>query len=100
MIWISYDPKESNESAFLAEKYTNQKKEVLTVDGTQINIYEHGLAETSELLVNAFWKSKSNQLYSADTTSGGLTTENGTKKAEMEQIQILRQILSTFKFTK
>jgi len=100
MIWISYDQKESDESNFFVTNSPDLVKYQTDVNGVSVNIYEDRLAETGEIFTDAFWKSKDNQLYSASTLGGEFATVKAAREANAEQNQILKKILSTFKFTK
>lgn len=99
MVWISYDQNESNEANFLITNSPEAVKYQIDANGIQINAYEDSIAETSEVFTDAFWK-YNDKLYSASTLGGEFATANIARKAETEQNKILREILSTLKFTK
>jgi hypothetical protein len=99
MVWISYDQNESNEANFLITNSPEAVKYQIDANGIEINAYEDSVAETSEIFTDAFWK-YNDQLYSASTLGGEFATANIARKAEAEQNKILREMLSTLKFTK
>jgi hypothetical protein len=99
MLWISYDQKESDELNFLITNSPEAVKYQINSNGIEINAYEDSVAETSEVFTDAFWK-YNDKMYSASTLGGEFATAKIARKAETEQNKILREMLSTLKFTK
>ena len=101
-VWISYSQNESSQenenNAKSATNYNLQGKQITatasTIDANDIIINTYEFTNTSNPTLKAFWADTSDKRYSAN-----MSTENGQTNQENE-IVVLKNLLSTFQFTK
>jgi len=91
-VWIAYASEEANE---IPSVLIGAKKSVIKNNGILINIYEwSNNVDTGESRMEAYWVKNNGDKYKADCA-----TEVGRDNSKQE-VSALKQILSSFKFTK